>query len=323
MRFYRQYFNRALSSKSEENAFRRYLLGQFCGAETEYVPLEKIKTCDESIFREKGIRWVVGCDYSVVFDFTAISLIGWKRSEDKIFVKPFLFLPNTRKRRESQKLILEQWDRDNYITIQNCDVLDGEAVCDTVQNYLVDNKISPEIVTFDRALSAHHIEGFSNHKTEAIRGTARELTGGIREVERVAHSGGLYFVGGQNPCLKWMFGNCIVSQKSKNFVLLNRLSTAQNIDGPVSIVMGMRWLLNNEKNGLLLWPYKKRRCIMPIKFAKGAFRVTSRTYLKRIPQGGFAPDKISYDFSVTIPQGQLQKLGKATKRGLKNMGVSH
>ena len=59
---------------------------------------------------------------------------------------------------------------------------------------------------------------------------------------------------------------------------------------------------------------------MPIKFAKGAFRVTSRTYLKRIPQGGFAPDKISYDFSVTIPQGQLQKLGKATKRGLKKYG---
>ena len=160
MRFYRSYFNRAANSKAEENAFRRYLLGQFCGAETEFVPLDKLRICDDTVFSRPGLRISVGIDYSVTHDMTSAVVFGWDRPGNKIFVKPFLYLPNTTKRSDSQKVLFEQWQRAGFLKIQGRDVLDGDEVACDVISYLNKHSIKPEAIIFDKALSGHHIEPF-------------------------------------------------------------------------------------------------------------------------------------------------------------------
>ena len=251
MRFYRDYFNRALKSKSEEIAFRRYLLGQFCSGEQEYIDLNRIRECDEQVFKDTSVRWALGCDYSVTHDFTAVSLVGWSQSRNKIYVKPFLFLPNTNRRRETQKRMFETWEKAGYLTIQRKEVLDGEQVAEQVISYLSERNIVPEAVVMDKALSQHHIESFADYKVLAIRMTGREMTGGIRELERVGADNGLNFIG-RNDCLKWMMGNVCVSSKSKNFVLMNRINDMQNIDGPVSISLAMKFFVENKPKQFLI-----------------------------------------------------------------------
>lgn len=251
MRFYRDFYNRALTSKREEHAFRRYLLGQFTGSDTEYIPVEKIKEADESIYKESGIRWVVGIDYSITHDFTAGALVGWSMSKNKIYVKPFLYLPNVGKRRDVQKRMFQQWEDAGYIVIQKQNVLNGQEVADDIISYLVDNKINPEAVCFDRALAGHHVEHFKQFKRVEVKMTGQQMTTSIRELERVGCDYGLHIIG-ENQALKWMFSNVIVSQKSKNYVLMNRITASQNIDGPVAITLGLKYLLDNKKKLTLI-----------------------------------------------------------------------
>ena len=251
MRFYRDYFNRALTSKTEENAFRRYLLGQYCGSDTEYIPNEKIKVCGEDVYKDKSIRWVVGCDYSVVHDATSIAVCGWDQFRNKIYAKCFLYFPNLNHRRESQKRVFREWEKAGYLTIQDREVLNGEQVADDVITYLVEQGITPEAIVFDKALSHHHIEDYKDFKVSLVRMSAREMTSSIRELERVGQDSGLHLIG-DNKCLRWMFQNVMVSVKSKNFCLMDRPSTRQNIDGPVSITLGLKHLLDNPRKKYLL-----------------------------------------------------------------------
>ena len=251
MRFYRDYFNRALTSKTEENSFRRYLLGQYCGADTEFIPNENIKVSSREVFKDKNIRWAVGADYSVTHDFTSVALVGWNQYENKIYTKCFLYLPNTNRRRDTQKRMFQEWERAGYLTIQKAEVLEGQEVADDVISFLVERGITPEAVVFDKALSHHHIEDFKKYKVSLVRMNAREMTGSIRELERVGADSGLYLLG-ENKCLRWMFQNVMVSQKSKNYCLMNRISDRQNIDGPVSVCLAMKHLLDNPKKNFLI-----------------------------------------------------------------------
>ena len=250
LQFYRDYLHRALVSKSEEHAFRRYLLGQYCGADLEYIPLEKIQVCGEDVYKDKKIRWALGCDYSITHDFTSVALVGWSQTQNRIYTKCWLYLPNIQRRRDSQKRVFTQWEQAGYLKIQNKDVLDGEQVASDVLSYLTEVGICPESICFDKALSGHHIEKFGGFKKSEIKMTAREMTPSIRELERVGCDGGLNLIG-ENACLRWQFGNIICSQKSKNYVLMDRLSPRQNIDGPVSITLGLKPLIENPQQNFV------------------------------------------------------------------------
>ena len=182
-------------------------MGQFCSGEQEYIDLNRIRECDEQVFKDTSVRWSLGCDYSVTHDFTAVALVGWSQSKNKIYVKPFLFLPNTNRRRETQKRMFETWEKAGYLTIQRKEVLDGEQVAEQVISYLSERNIVPEAVIMDKALSQHHIESFADYNVQAIRMTGREMTGGIRELERVGADNGLHFIG-RNDCFKMDVWQC-------------------------------------------------------------------------------------------------------------------
>lgn len=251
MKFYRSYFNNAISSKSYENSFRRFLLGQYIRGASTFVDTSKIRIVDEEIYKQPGIRWNLGLDYSHSRDFTSVCLTGWNQAKGQIFLKPFLFLPNIKNRHKIQQIDFRNWESLNYLKIQDVDVLDGDDVAETVLKYLLKHKIVIEACVFDRALATHHLQKFSNFKCEAIRMTPREMTTPIREIERVAEDSNLHFVG-ENPCMSWMFENTLVNEKSKNYCIMDRASSRQSIDGPVSASLAMWWMLKNKKRDFLI-----------------------------------------------------------------------
>ena len=247
MDFYRQQFKRAVESKSDEMSFRRLLLGQLLhSGALEYIPISKVKVCDESVYARKDLRWTCGIDASLTHDFTSMVFVGYRQGLDHVFVKPFLYLPNIKKRRQSQVRQFKIWESAGYIKIQNADVLQCMDVANDFDNFLRITQIKLERVVFDVALSHYFDELFPDHKVEKIKMTGREMTASVRALERIGNAGGLHLIG-ENPAYKWMLQNVIVSQKSKNYVLMDRANTMENIDGPVGTTLGLKWLIENKK----------------------------------------------------------------------------
>ena len=117
------------------------------------------------------------------------------KPKTEFILSAWLYLPNTNRRRDSQKRVFTQWEQAGYLKIQNKDVLDGEQVASDVLSYLTEVGICPESICFDKALSGHHIEKFAGFKKSEIKMTAREMTPSIRELERVGCDGGLNLIG--------------------------------------------------------------------------------------------------------------------------------
>ena len=101
----------------------------------------------------------MGADYSVTHDFTSVAhLWGGIILLIRFTQSVFLYLPNTTRRRESQKRQFEEWERMGYLTIQNREVLQGEQVAAEVMIYLAEKGVTPEAIVFDKAISAHHTQ---------------------------------------------------------------------------------------------------------------------------------------------------------------------
>ena len=231
MNYYRQKFRLALDSKSQEISFRWLLLGQGISANAlEYIPIGKVQVANESVYKRKDLRWSVG---------------------DELFIKPFLYLPNALGRNKVQKRQFNNWHKAGYIYLQNNEVLDPNEVINDFYSFVKETGIRLEAVIFDKSLSQHYWEAFKDFKIEKIVMTGREMSGSIRELERVGNASGLHLIG-ENPCYLWMLGNVIVSQKSKNYVLMNRSHPTYNIDGPVATSLGLKWLIENKRKYKLI-----------------------------------------------------------------------
>ena len=253
MNNYRMLFRRALETKESELSFRRLQLGQSINANyLEYIPTEKIKFVREFDYSRKDIRWACGIDLSQSHDFTAVSFCGWKQQTDELFVKSFLYLPNTTTRLPMEKKRFTTWNNLGFIEVQNTEVLNANQIFDDVQRFLSKTNIKLEGIQIDPSLASHYIEYFEkNFKLSKDKMTGANCTQSIRELERIGNSGGLKIIG-ENHALIWMFQNVLVSQKSKNYVLMNRQTPRANIDGPVSISLGLKYLLDHPKKKFII-----------------------------------------------------------------------
>ena len=254
MNNYRMLFRRALESKQAELSFRRLQLGQGLSAELlGFIPLEKIKVAKNFDYKRKDLRWACGIDLSQSHDFTALSFVGWKQQTDELFTKTFLYLPHLNRRGSTQQLQFRKWSQAGYISVQDKAVLDPNEIFDDAYSFLKDKKIHIEGLQIDPSLAGHYIDFFEkNYKVAKNKMTGREMVQSIREVERIGNSGGLQMLE-ENPAMLWQWSNVLVSAKSKNYVLMDKSSDAQNIDGPVSISLALKFLMDRPKRRQLIY----------------------------------------------------------------------
>lgn len=236
------------AKKSSENlvVYRRFQLGQPVSIKSyQWVDVSDIKTAPESILEDKKLRAILAFDLALSRDFCCCMLCLFNEDTEDIYLYPFLHIANLSDRIPSQKTLFSQWDTQKYITIQNEKAIDKSLFVSDVKKFLKEKKIIPEAYVWDRNLSTGWTEEFGSDPI-LYKGTAREISHSIRFVEARSKEGKLHFVG-ENPCLKWMFDCVVASEKSKSYLLLNRATTRQSIDGAVATVLGMKYFIENRK----------------------------------------------------------------------------
>lgn len=236
------------AKKSSENlvVYRRFQLGQRVSAKAyQWVDVSDIKIADEKVFEDKTLRPILAFDLALSNDFCACLLCLFNENTEDIYLYPFLHLANTNNRPPTQKLRLENWSEQKYITIQNRPAIDKDIFIADVKHFLQEKKITPEAHVWDRNLSTGWTKEFGG-EPELYRGTPAELAHAIRFIEARSKEGKLHFIG-KNPCLEWMFDNPICSQKSKGYVLLDRVTWRDSIDGAVCAVMGTKYFIDHRR----------------------------------------------------------------------------
>ena len=236
------------AKKSSENlvVYRRFQLGQRISAKAyQWVDVNDIKIAPESVLKNKELRPILAFDLALSNDFCACLLCFFNESTEDIYLYPFLHLANTDNRSPSQKTRLENWSVQNYITIQNRPAIDKNIFIADIKTFLQEKGIIPEAHVWDRNLSQGWTEEFGG-EPELYKGTAYELAHAIRFVEARSKEGKLHFIG-ENPCLKWMFDNPVCSQKSKGYVLLDRVTWRDSIDGAVCCVLGTKYFIEHRR----------------------------------------------------------------------------
>ena len=245
--FYKKQAALAEKNKGKEISFRRLLLGQGVkSSDLEWFDVTLIQTADNSVFRNKNLRWVTGIDLSATRDFSALSLCGYDNDTEHLYIKPFLYLPNLKNRRKIQSKMFLDWEAKGFLKIQRSDVTNKEQIVNDFKEFRKKHNLKIEATMFDPALASHYYEDFKPYNPKTVYYSGRQMTGAIREVERIGLAKKLFLIG-ENPCVRWQFNNCIVSQKSKGYCLLNRAISENNIDCPVSVTLAMKYLVDNPK----------------------------------------------------------------------------
>ena len=239
--FYTKRFNSAKQSKTAEVNFRRYQIGQTIFANfNKWLDITKIKLATEDIYKRNDILWGLGADISTSRDFTSFCLVG-VATDESVYFKPFLFLPNIDHRRVTHKFKFEKWHKEGNIRIQGTNVTNREAIVQEIKTYIEKHKIKIGRLIIDQYRAESWYEDFSDFKLEKVTCSPRVLTMPIRELERACHGNKLHIIG-LNPCMEWQINNCVVSDQSKHWVSLHRTDTKEaNIDGPIALCLGASW----------------------------------------------------------------------------------
>ena len=246
-KFYEKQAALAKANKGKEISFRRLLLGQGVGADNlQWFDSTLIQVTDESVYKRNDLRWTVGVDLSAVKDFTAVSFNGYNEDTEELFIKPFLYLPNIDRKGKLLSNRFLKWEKEGFLKIQRKEVTDKEQIVSDFNNHVHKYNLKPEAVVFDPALASHYYDDFKQYNPMAVRYSGRQMTGAIREVERIGTAGKLHLIG-ENPCVRWQFNCCVVSQKSKGYCLLNRVSDQDSIDVPVAVTLGMKYIVDNPR----------------------------------------------------------------------------
>ena len=241
------------NSPEKETSFRRLLLGQVISQDASvFIEDDELKTipAESEVLLDRKLRFCVALDLSTVRDFTAVNFMLFDELNEKLFFYPMLYLPKIDSRLPTQARIFQRWNDAGFITIQNSPVTDKEAIVSDVFAFIKDMDRKPEAIVFEQAGSSGWLPDFkSDFKTEVVRYRPLDVTESVNKIQRIAKKGHFYMIN-ENPCVRWQLSNCSVSEKSKNYRMINRLSPRASIDTFAALSMGMKHFLDNKKRVL-------------------------------------------------------------------------
>ena len=234
--------------------YKRYLCGQRVSADAfKFVEVERIKCISETDFlhHARNLRFCLGCDLAFTHDFCSFALVGFDEDTDEIFVKAWNFLArgSLANRRDNQKRLFLDWHNSGHIIVLDTDTIEPEEVTDEVKTYLEDHGIHVEKTVFDPYL--HHNFSKEFYNIETLKGTATNLTGPIRRLQKITLDDNFYLVD-RNPSVIYMLQNSLVNMKSKLYCNIDRQNTSKSIDVVVAILNALKPL--TEKPKLLFEP---------------------------------------------------------------------
>ena len=247
--FYKSQVLKAKDSRELELDFRRQLLGQRVTADAgKFCEVDRIKQSDDSVYNDKSLRWCLGIDPAWKFDCFSASLVGFSEDTESVFIKHFLFMANLEKRRPSQKLQFQEWERKGFIKIFNEDTNPRQPVIDTIKSFITEKKLKIEKVMVDPGQGKQWDFDKVWPQTEFVYNSPRNMTGPIRYLEKITHSHKTFFIGKElNQCALNQWDSAIVSQKSKDYCSISKLNSHQSVDCVFSSVLAVKFLSENRR----------------------------------------------------------------------------
>ena len=245
--FYKSKAELAKDSKEAEMDFRRQLLGQRVATDAfKFCEADRIQVTDDSVYKDKSLRWALGIDPAWKFNYFSASLVGINENTETLFIKHFLFMANLEKRRKGQKVQFTDWDKQGYIKVFNKETNPRDQIIDTIQDYLTKKDIYPEKVMVDPGQAKQWDFEKSFKGVEYVLNSPRHMTGAIRYLEKIIHEKKCFFIG-KNPAALIQYDSAIVSPKSQDYCSIDKASVWSSVDCVVSSTLGVKHLSETKK----------------------------------------------------------------------------
>lgn len=232
---------RAKEIPAQENTFRRLYLNQWTEQASRWISLSSWDACRAVIDRAslKGRRCYLALDLSATKDLTALVAV-FPDDEGGFDVLPHFFVPkdSIRDRSARDRVPYDQWERDGYLTATPGNMVDYQAVRQTVNDWGAEFDVKE--VAFDPWNAAGlvaQLGGQDGFECIAIRQGFASLSPPTKSLEKAVLSRSLRHDG--HPVLRWNLGNVSVETDPAGNVKPSKKVSTERIDGVVALIMAL------------------------------------------------------------------------------------
>jgi len=252
----RELFVKALESKEEEFAFRRFALNQWLQSESAWIADYDWMECGDPELRmdnySKQDCWL-GLDLSTNTDLTSVSIVFKKEGKPILFNHCFCPTDGVKKRSRKDKVPYQSWVDQEYMTATPGNAVDYEQVLNFISE--LNDKYRVVKIAFDRWGAAHLVQKLQDIGIEVVsfgQGYAT-MSPAAKTFERlvlrkeIAHD--------NNPVLRWAIGNVTIEQDASGNIKPSKKRSIERIDPAISSIMAVEIATATEDQsaGTISW----------------------------------------------------------------------
>ncbi len=230
---------RAQTTPAYENTFRRLFLNQWTRQETRWLPLAAWDECGDSVDADdlRGRTGYAGLDLASSIDIAALVLVF--PDGEYYDVLPFFWIPEDtivdRSRRD--RVPYDVWERQGYVIATPGNVIDYKAIKEKVRELA--GLYDIQEIAYDRwgmtQLSQDLIDDGANIIPMG-QGYA-SMSPPTKELLKLVLGKKLRH--GNNPVLRWMADNMVVTQDPAGNLKPDKGKSTERIDGLVALIMAL------------------------------------------------------------------------------------
>jgi len=252
----RELFVKALESKEEEFAFRRFALNQWLQSESAWIADYDWMECGDPELRmdnySKQDCWL-GLDLSTNTDLTSVSIVFKKEGNPILFNHCFCPTDGVKKRSRKDKVPYQSWVDQEYMTATPGNAVDYEQVLNFISE--LNDKYRVVKIAFDRGGAAHLVQKLQDIGIEVVsfgQGYAT-MSPAAKTFERlvlrkeITHD--------NNPVLRWAIGNVTIEQDASGNIKPSKKRSIERIDPAISSIMAVEIATATEDQsaGTISW----------------------------------------------------------------------
>lgn len=242
---------RAKEIPAQENTFRRLYLNQWTEQAARWIQLTAWDACQVAIESLRARRCYVGMDLSSTKDLTALVAV-FPDDDGGFDVLAHFFVPHDsiQERSRRDRVPYDQWARDGFLTATPGNVVDYEAVRQTLKDWaaaydLREIAFDPWNAT-DLVTRLQEQDGFV---CVPMRQGFASLSAPTKALEKAILSKALRHDG--HPVLRWNISNVAVETDATGNLKLSKKVSTERIDGAAALVMAVdRMDRNNSTRDL-------------------------------------------------------------------------
>jgi phage terminase large subunit-like protein len=236
---------RAREIPAQENVFRRLYLNQWTEQASRWIPLAAWNLCGGTVDRAalRGRPCYLGMDLSSTRDLTAVVAVF---AGDPVVVLGHFFLPadTARERQRADKIPLDGWAREGWITLTPGPAVDYEYVRAHIKRWAAE--FSVREIAFDPWNATDLVQRLS----EADGFTCVPMRQGFASMSAPSKALEKYVIGrtlthDRNPVLAWNIANVSVETDATGNIKPSKKVSTERIDGVVALVMALDRLERN------------------------------------------------------------------------------